>query len=201
MVVLRCTGEDFSDRSPIATDVANMNSFTEDAFNASVKLVIDFMIQPQGRDLMAEVEALGEANQVKLGTLKNSVRTLILLLRGATTRQLSSDQLSTDLSTIGLETTRSAFVVEMFVKHANSIAASVVDQTVSVNELVDMEWKFGVTASNGELNKVGNTFLQMKLAVDKGDHNENVYAELSLPQFYSFLAEMERANAALAELS
>lgn len=37
-----------------------------------------------------------------------------------------------------------------------------------VNNLVDMEWKFGVTASTDELRQVGSTFLQLKLTIDKG---------------------------------
>ncbi|XP_077862236.1 COMM domain-containing protein 7-like [Saccoglossus kowalevskii] len=70
-----------------------------------------------------------------------------------------------------------------------------------INQLVDMEWKFGVTAANSEINKVGNTFLQLKLVVNKGNRTENVYMELTLPQFYSFLHEMEKAKSSLEYFS
>ena len=71
-----------------------------------------------------------------------------------------------------------------------------------INQLVDMEWKFGVTAANSDLKSVGNSFLQLKLVINKGsDETEDVFMELSLPQFYSFLHEMEKAKASLEFLT
>lgn len=70
------------------------------------------------------------------------------------------------------------------------------------NRLIDISWKFGVTAATSELNKVGNTFLQMHITLDKGNgQTESVYLELSLAHFYSFLHEMERAKASLENLT
>ncbi|XP_077907739.1 COMM domain-containing protein 7 isoform X3 [Ictidomys tridecemlineatus] len=42
---------------------------------------------------------------------------------------------------------------------------------------------------------------KLKLVVKKGNQTENVYLELTLPQFYSFLHEMERARASMECLS
>ena len=44
-----------------------------------------------------------------------------------------------------------------------------------INQLVDMEWKFGVTASNNEIDKFGNVFLQLKLILNKGDNLETCF--------------------------
>lgn len=64
-----------------------------------------------------------------------------------------------------------------------------------------MEWNFGVTAASSELEAVGGTYLQLKLVIDKGageegssSREENVLMELTLPQFYEFLASMEKAK-------
>uniref|UniRef100_A0A8C4DPY2 COMM domain containing 7 n=1 Tax=Dicentrarchus labrax TaxID=13489 RepID=A0A8C4DPY2_DICLA len=54
-----------------------------------------------------------------------------------------------------------------------------------------------VTVGTSEVQKVGNIFLQLKLVVRKGNSTENVYMELTLPQFYNFLHEMERAKASM----
>uniref|UniRef100_A0A670Z577 COMM domain containing 7 n=1 Tax=Pseudonaja textilis TaxID=8673 RepID=A0A670Z577_PSETE len=75
-----------------------------------------------------------------------------------------------------------------------------VGQTLTVNQLIDMEWKFGVTAGSSELEKVGSIFLQLKLVIKKGSRLEPVYLELTLPQFYSFLHEMERIKTSLESL-
>ena len=67
-------------------------------------------------------------------------------------------------------------------------------QTVRMNELVDMQWKFGVTASSDDAAQIGSTFLQLKLVLNKGSGLESHYMELTLPQFYGFLQEMEKAK-------
>ena len=48
-------------------------------------------------------------------------------------------------------------------------------QSLTVNQLVDMEWRFGVTAADSDIKKVGNTFLQLKLVLNKGAGTEEVF--------------------------
>ena len=73
-----------------------------------------------------------------------------------------------------------------------------------------------VSAGSSEARKGGNTFLQLKLTVNNGEQAEDVYmgalmhachhvltrmAELTLPQFYTLLHELERAKASLASFT
>ncbi|XP_060044574.1 COMM domain-containing protein 7 isoform X6 [Erinaceus europaeus] len=58
-----------------------------------------------------------------------------------------------------------------------------------------------VTSGSSELEKVGSIFLQLKLVIKKGNQTKNLYIELTLPQFYSFLHEMERVRASMECLS
>lgn len=83
-----------------------------------------------------------------------------------------------------------------------------------------------VTAADNDMDKVGNSFLQLKMVLNKGSEMEEVFMgeatptnyippctrlynhnhilfslELTLPQFYSFLHEMEKAKASLEYLS
>lgn len=58
-----------------------------------------------------------------------------------------------------------------------------------------------MTASSKDVSKVGSTFLELKLTIDKGNNKtETVNTELSLPQFYQFLSQMEKANSFLEYL-
>ena len=71
-----------------------------------------------------------------------------------------------------------------------------------INQLVDMEWKFGVTAGTSDMKQAGHSFLQLKLVINKGNNEtEDVCMELTLPQFYSFLHETEKAKSSLELLS
>jgi hypothetical protein len=72
-----------------------------------------------------------------------------------------------------------------------------IEATLTVNQLEDIDWRFGVTASSSEMDRVGSTFLQMKIkTADKPVSN----IELSLEQFYHFLGEMEKAETTLKQL-
>lgn len=97
----------------------------------------------------------------------------------------------------GLSDTNGESMSKLWRKDLVALSASV-SATLMVNNLVDMEWKFGVSAASNELREIGSTFLQLKLVIDKGtggeSAREDVHMELSLPQFYDFLAQMEKAK-------
>eukprot|EP01122_Echinamoeba_exundans_P008080 TRINITY_DN260_c0_g1_i2.p1 TRINITY_DN260_c0_g1~~TRINITY_DN260_c0_g1_i2.p1 ORF type:complete len:344 (+),score=69.83 TRINITY_DN260_c0_g1_i2:62-1033(+) len=68
----------------------------------------------------------------------------------------------------------------------------------SANQLLDMSWRFGLTAGNNSIKQVGDSFLQLALQLDQGgSQRRTVHVELTLPQFYAFLAELERASKAI----
>lgn len=70
------------------------------------------------------------------------------------------------------------------------------------HQVVDVEWKFGVTAASCKERQVGTTYLHLKLVLDTGcGHTKNVYLEMSLPQFYAFLHELEKAKGSLDYIS
>jgi hypothetical protein len=61
---------------------------------------------------------------------------------------------------------------------------------------------FAVTAAGSNERQVGTTYLHVKLILDTGGgHTKNVYLEMSLPQFYAFLHELEKAKGSLDYLS
>ncbi|XP_012866130.1 PREDICTED: COMM domain-containing protein 7 [Dipodomys ordii] len=112
-------------------------------------------------------------------------------------KNLTAEQVQADLITLGLSEERATYFSEKWKQNAPILARRAIGQTLMINQLIDMEWRFGVTSGSSELEKVGSIFLQLKLVVKKGNQTENVYIELTLPQFYSFLHEMERVRASM----
>eukprot|EP00300_Choanocystis_sp_HF-7_P033461 c4580_g1_i1.p1 GENE.c4580_g1_i1~~c4580_g1_i1.p1 ORF type:complete len:214 (+),score=49.81 c4580_g1_i1:1-642(+) len=201
-MLIRCLGEEVGEESPFRLDVDGLNKFDDAMFYAFLRLVVTFLTHPDDHNLLGEVEELAEIKGVKLGLARNVSRTLFMITKGAVTHQLTSEQFRSDLINLGFDSPKIDQFVAIFGEATPGVSAAIVENTMTVNELVDMQWKFGVTASNAELKQVGSTFLQMKLGIDKGGGDlTNVFAELSLPQFYKFLSEMERANAALDDLA
>ena len=65
---------------------------------------------------------------------------------------------------------------------------------INIPKVVDVDWKFGVTASSSENEEEGVTFLHLKLTLDEGRGLRHVYLELSLQQSYEFVHELNKAK-------
>jgi len=66
-------------------------------------------------------------------------------------------------------------------------------------QILDLAWKFGVTASSDEVAAVGAAFVQLKLVVlhEGAAQPEHIAMEMTLPQLYHFLSEVQKAKAVM----
>ncbi|XP_047397189.1 COMM domain-containing protein 7 isoform X2 [Sciurus carolinensis] len=171
-------------------------------FSALTEVLFHFLTEPKEVErFLAQLSAFATTNQIGLGPLRSIVKSLLLVPNGALKKGLTAEQVRADFVTLGLSEEKATYFSEKWKQNAPSLAQWAVGQTLTINQLVDMEWKFGVTSGSSELEKVGSIFLQLKLVIKKGNQTENVYLELTLPQFYSFLHEMERARSSMECLS
>lgn len=104
-------------------------------------------------------------------------------------------------SNFGFDETKCSIIKSVLEKHADQLRKIKSYQTLMIGNLIDMEWKFGVTASTNYIDKLGQAFLQLKLIYNTGGRIESRFMELSLPQFYSFLLEMNKAKSQMDYLS
>ncbi|XP_041348825.1 COMM domain-containing protein 7-like isoform X3 [Gigantopelta aegis] len=151
--------------------------------------------------LLSQLDDFAEQNGVGAGALRNVFKSLLSFPACAMKKHLSPFQIKEDLMKLGLSEDKCDHFADLWKDNLVVLTEDALNKTLMVNQLVDMEWKFGVTASSSELDKVGNTFLQLKLVISTGIGTRNTYMELTLPQFYSFLHEMEKAKASLEYLS
>lgn len=150
---------------------------------------------------MSQISDFSSEHGLNSSALKNVVKSLLSFLKSAIKGNLTPAQVKEDLEHLGLSAENSSLVSEKWKSNLIALSRAVVGQTFMVNQLVDMEWKFGVTAGSSDLKVVGQTFLQLKMVIDRSGVCEDVFMELTLPQFYSFLHEMERAKSTLEYFS
>lgn len=182
----------------VNSDFQNLNKFNDQQFVQLTEILFNFLLEPKETDRF--LEQLGEfagENRMSAGPLRNLMKSVLLVPHGALKKNLTADQVKDDLLTLGLNEEKATHFSQQWSAHYAVLSRLAVGQTLMVNQLVDMEWKFGVTVGTSEIQKVGNIFLQLKLVIRKGNSTENVYMELTLPQFYNFLHEMERAKASM----
>ncbi|KAG7520081.1 hypothetical protein JOB18_022450 [Solea senegalensis] len=146
---------------------------------------------------MQQLTEFAGEHGMSAGPLRNLMKSVLLVPQGALKKNLSGEQIKDDLVTLGLNEDKATHFSQQWSEHYAALSRLAVAHTLMVNQLVDMEWKFGVTVGTSEIQKTGNIFLQLKLVVRRGNSTENIYMELTLPQFYNFLHEMERAKASM----
>ncbi|XP_068604012.1 COMM domain-containing protein 7 [Brachionichthys hirsutus] len=186
----------------VGADFQNLNKLTEPQFFHLIEILFHFLLEPKETEqFMQQLSEFAGEHGMSAGPLRNLMKSVLLVPQGALKRNLTAEQMEEDLGSLGLSKDKAARFSQQWAEHQAALSRLAVGHTLMVNQLVDMEWKFGVTVGTSELQKVGNIFLQLKLVVRKGNSTENVHMELTLPQFYNFLHEMERAKASLERFS
>ena len=149
-------------------------------------------------ELLTEALApLAETAETSTLQLSNVVRSLSMLMQGAIKRNIKIEVLMEDCSNLGFDDDRVRYIAGTWKKYFVAISRGVFSQTLSVNPLKDLDWRFGVTAASSEIKEVGATYLQLKLTLDRGDGLRDVFVELTLPQFYDLLHQLESAKQTL----
>jgi len=163
-----------------------------------VDAVVSFFATGQGEQFLTTIGTLSQTSAIPVVLWKNMGRGLIVMFKGAFQNSLTVPNFLEDLAQLGFSGPLSTFIADKWRASQSMLTTSSLGKTLSINKLLLPEWRFGITASNKELQNAGSTFMQLKLVLDKGDgekYFENV--ELTLPQFYEFLATMEKAKAQL----
>lgn len=180
------------------TDLLNATKFQSSQLRELVALALDVLRDPRGSAFEERLTSFAEMHSVNVRALKNVARGVISFFEGAAKHNLSPRQVAEDCVALGLTEEATGFFREAWAVNHTQLANAQVTKTIMANQMVDMEWKFGVTSASDEVDKVGSTFLNLKLVIDKSSsQREDVFMELSLQQFYEFMADMENAKAHL----
>ena len=186
----------------LASDLSVLSKFPVAQLREFATLIVSWVVAPTSSDIKASVGTFASTNNIDGSTIKASMRGLLILVKGALKHNVTPQQLKGDLTALGMNKEGAETMEKVWRGNYMDLARSATVQTMTIKSLQDMEWKFGVTASSEELDSVGSTFLQMKFTLASGSNDdEKVHVEMSLPQFYDFLAKMETAKAEMDERS
>jgi len=181
-------------------NLARLNAFSVEQLTSLVSIMFDFLQSKHSADsLLTLVDSWSTQQSVNNAVVREIVRCSLSVFRTAIRGNLSPTYLLADLKQFGLADEKATLIAQMWKSSLANIKRTAVGNTLTVNQLVDLEWKFGVTAANTDLSKVGDCFLQFKLSLDDGDSRiRRVPMELTLPQFYSLFSELEKARAQIS---
>ncbi|XP_063489891.1 COMM domain-containing protein 7 isoform X4 [Symphalangus syndactylus] len=157
---LHCTEDPVPEA--VGGDMQQLNQLGAQQFSALTEVLFHFLTEPKEVErFLAQLSEFATTNQMSLGSLRSIVKSLLVVPNG-------------------LSEEKATYFSEKWKQNAPTLARWAIGQTLMINQLIDMEWKFGVTSGSSELEKVGSIFLQLKLVVKKGNQIENVYIDWGL---------------------
>nr|CAG4711851.1 unnamed protein product [Naegleria fowleri] len=181
----------------LASDFETLQKVELDTYKqlviASVRLISGDSELSSVQQLHEALNPLSESSGVSTQKLANLIRSITVFLQGVLGNNLKPEFIEQDCKNLGLDDDKAQLTCQLWKKYFIALSRGVFSQTLSVHPLLDLDWRFGVTASSSELNEVGSTFLQLKLTIDDGGRRD-VFVEMTLQQFYDFLHEMEKAQ-------
>lgn len=197
-----CLGSASHVDARLATDITNFNKLNDEQTKALVSSVVSFLQSPQAHDVAGDAEELARSQGLPPQQVKGAARGLLVILRGAVRHSVGKERLVQELQLMGLSAAHAKRVGSAWGVTAASLTEVASAGTFLMNELVDMQWKFIVSASSSEVDRIGSPAVQLSLVLDVGGGTHStVVVELTLPQFYDFLADMEKAQAYVQTLS
>ncbi|XP_072656678.1 COMM domain-containing protein 7 isoform X2 [Canis lupus baileyi] len=156
---LHCTQDPVPEA--VGGDMQQLNQLGAQQFSALTEVLFHFLTEPKEVErFLAQLSEFATTNQISLAPLRSIVKSLLLVPNGALKKSLTADQVRADFITLGLSEEKATYFSEKWKQNAPTLARWAIGQTLMINQLIDMEWKFGVTSGSSELEKVGSIFLQ-----------------------------------------
>jgi len=126
------------------------------------------------------------------------VAAMLLFFKLATRKLTTSAALGTDLRNLGFSEALTGKILALWEGEKRKVWVSAISKNLAASQLVDMEWKFGVTARSWQRSDGGDCFIHLKLVVlDLERKEKTVFMELTLKEFYQLYGELERVKSIL----
>jgi hypothetical protein len=198
--------------------LSQLGSFTPKTINGLCKVSLEFLEAPSSFNLTDQLSDYASATGLALLDLQNASKVLMVVYQRAMVENWTETQFSDMLGSLGVASEIIQIIIKNWSKKSNSLILSVGDRTIATNDLVDMDWSFGVTSASSDSHHVGKTYLQMRLTIKK-DSNSNknnndtdahvdtdsgtcdIFLELTIEEFYHFLAQLEACKSCIDVLS
>lgn len=118
---------------------------------------------------------------------------LLLFFKFAGKKVLSRVKLEDDLKKLGYDEGVVERIGELWDEQKIGVCKVLIGQMGSAFNLLDLEWKFGVTVGNKIVDTKGESFIQIKMIVQDPELKVNeIFMELSPIQFYELYGELEK---------
>ena len=185
-----------SDAIELYADILQLNNITDDEIiKELIAICVDFLIDGTNSDFQEKLTNFGSKRSMSINVLKLIVRSLLLLLQEGMKDGVTLIELEKRCNSYNILPRLTTLIIDIWSKRTKEIVHHLITRTVTSNELVDLDWTFGVTASTDDCDQIGKTFLHLKLTLDTSTGIKPIFLELSLDQFYNLLGKLSKCKA------
>lgn len=178
------------------------NKLSSEQYETLLDIVFSVLGDTSNANTVDEkLDDFASSNGIKVTPLKHMSKVLLIVGNAMMQKNLSVIQIESDLLGMSVSDTHAQKFCQKWKVSAGKMQTKLLVSSIKGKKLVEFDWKFGVTASSSELRKVGTCFIQMKFSVEGADRKRQDYmTEMSLPQFYDFMHDVEKAKINLESL-
>ncbi|KAH9101881.1 hypothetical protein LEN26_000336 [Aphanomyces euteiches] len=175
---------------------SNMNAMSEAMQGEFMALLFAYCLAPQDHDLSKIASEFAAKHNMNLKPLKKTIQHTFELVSHAVQENLSPRDFIEQLSRAGMELAPAKLFASHWETHRPALLQRVHQALVMSTSFVKLTWKLGITAATNHMPELGTVFVQLSFHMDKGKPElETETIELSVDNFYLFLANMEALHA------
>jgi len=193
-----------------------LNDFDVENFDNLVKISLIFVVEKKSDVFQKDIELFSEQFTGDKLALRAALKALIIFLDEGLRNAWNVSQIDAHCVNAGLDKERTSLLLFHWRSQSQRLSERVLSSVLTTNQLVDVEWSFGVTCATEDCDEVSQTFVQLRLVVEEGvpgagigtgtgavlrqlrPKRKTVLMELTVEQFYAVLAQLESARAYLS---
>ncbi len=139
----------------ISKDLSHLQTLSDESALDLLQIIMEFMIYKKSSNFQTALAAYSANGEMPLAALKAVARSAIVIFEGAMKEGWSASVLHLECaSRYKLNPSSCDNFKMIWTKNANHIASRLLEKTIAANELVDVDWSFGVTASSSDCDQV-----------------------------------------------
>jgi hypothetical protein len=138
----------------LARDLAALEELSTEQLEGLLRLVIGFLIDSRGSGFQEKLGVYSETHGMGGAALKSMVRASLLFLQRGVRAGWAADQVEEACAAVGLSADCAAVFGRCWAQQSSSLTSTLLSKIVSANQLMDVDWSFGVTAASDDCDQV-----------------------------------------------
>lgn len=143
----------------LARDLGSLQQLSEAQLEGLMQLVIGFLIDSKGSGFQEKLGVYSETHGLGGSALKSMVRASLLFLQRGVRAGWVAGQVASACVGMGLNEECAGTISRCWAQQSSNLTSTLLSKIVSANQLMDVDWSFGVTAASDDSDQVSRDSL------------------------------------------